>query len=254
MAIAFPAENTGLIDELEWIHVSSPGNRPQIEGDSYLPASRFVHFNTQVAGDYLVLQNCFETGDEDEFLLDPDLILGLNLRREGESWVAPYEDYIPVIRMHKGAKGRIDLIEIRGEHLKDYLCARRRGLLVATFRYRREVSSNKPLFELAPSWDDCGGHWEGQIAEIDAGGGEYGSKVALLEMGRTDVDRDADVPVMGFPSDGSTWSTHHEFARLGPKQYVVIGEMWRNEWVPPGKRSPRLREGSGSVVCRIHRR
>ena len=146
--------------------------------------------------------------------------------------------------MHKGAKGRIDLIEIRGEHLKDYLCARRRGLLVATFRYRREVSSNKPLFELAPSWDDCGGHWEGQIAEIDAGGGEYGSKVALLEMGRTDVDRDADVPVMGFPSDGSTWSTHHEFARLGPKQYVVIGEMWRNEWVPPGRRSPRLREGS----------
>ena len=85
----FRQKNTGLIDELEWIHVSSPGNRPQIEGDSYLPASRFVHFNTQVAGDYLVLQNCFETGDEDEFLLDPDLILGLNLRREGESWVVP---------------------------------------------------------------------------------------------------------------------------------------------------------------------
>jgi hypothetical protein len=199
MAISLPAESAGLVAEIEWFELSASGNRPQVEGDCFLPASRFVHFKSDIEGDYLVLHNWFETGDEEQFILDPDLILGLRLRQEGECWVAPYEDYVPVIRSHKRPNGRMDLIEIRAEYLRDYLCARGRGLLIATFRSRREVSAVRPEFELAPSWDEEGGHWEGQISEDDSDGGEYGSNVALLEMGRTDVDLDADVPVMGFP-------------------------------------------------------
>jgi hypothetical protein len=241
VAIALPADRGDLIEQIEWMDASQSGHRPTVVDDTYVPASCFVHTESGVEGDYLVLQNRFETGDAEQLLIDPDLILGLRLRREGDAWIAPYEDYIPIIRLKKAPNGRTTFVEMRAEHLKDYLCARGRGLLVSTFRSRREVSESKPEFDLTPTREEGGGHLEGSITEIDADGGEHGSKVAVLTMGRTDVDPDDDVPVMEFPKDGETWSSREEYIREGPKRYLVLGEMWRNEWVAPGKGSPRVR-------------
>ncbi|MHC4402261.1 MAG: hypothetical protein ACYTG0_21555 [Planctomycetota bacterium] len=241
VAITFPAENEGLVDQVEWTHANRNGNRPHVEDGQYLPAGRFVDWSSDLEGDYLVLRNWFDTGDPDDILIEPDLILGLRLLREGDRWLAPYEDYVPVIRLQKDADGRVVLVEIRGEHLKDYLSARDCGLLVSTFRSRREISADVPPFELPESWKESGTHWEGRICEIDVDGSQYGSSVAVISMGRTDVDPDDDAPVMEFPTDGNTWSSKREFRRLGPKRYRTIGEMWRNEWIAPGERSPRLR-------------
>jgi len=237
-AIVFPEEDEVLARQVQWIDVNQTTHRPSIEGGEYLPASRFVDWNLDVQGDFLVLLNHFETGEP---IIDPDLILGLRLMREGDSWLAPHEDYVPVIRLEKDSAGRVVLVEIRGEHLKDYLSARNCGLMVSTFRSRREVSEEIPQFEMPANWEGENAYWEGGISEIDAEGGQYGASVGVLLMGRTDIDPNDDVPIMDFPGEGSTWSSNKKFQRLGPKRYLAMGEMWRNEWVAPTGKSPRVR-------------
>jgi hypothetical protein len=241
VAIAFPAESVQAIDEIEWTNAFRNGMRPRVEDGEFFSAKQFVDWHSEFEGGYLVLRGWFETGDHDEIIIDADLILGLQLLQEEDTWVAPYEDYAPVIRVHRDANRRIVLIEIRAEQLRDYLCARNCGLLVSTYRSRREVSPDPPQFEMPSEWKDVGTRWEGHISEIAASGAAYGSGVAIITVGRTDVDPQDDVPEVDFPSEGNTWSSNQEYVRMGPKRYRISGEMWRNEWIEPGPKSLRIR-------------
>jgi hypothetical protein len=79
VAIAFPSDSEGVIDDVQWTDASRSGNRPHVEDDQYSPASRFVDWRSGAEGDYLVLRNWFETGDPDELLEAVDVSLPLQL-------------------------------------------------------------------------------------------------------------------------------------------------------------------------------
>jgi hypothetical protein len=64
-------------------------------------------------------------------------VITLGVKREGNVWVAMDEDYIEVVRLKLDDDKRPRLLEVRAEHLKDYLCARRMALLISWYRERQ---------------------------------------------------------------------------------------------------------------------
>jgi len=152
------------------------------------------------------------------------------------------EGYIEVARLRRHG-GKPTLVEVRAEHLKDYLCARRMALLVSSYRSRDEVMAessqikwpNNPFQHLSD-----GDRWEGRTIEIHEGGHFFGSSMRVMHIARKNIDYQEDVPRIG-PSDDvvtDSWTVE----RKGEKLVRVLGELWRDEWVEPAKHSPRVRE------------
>jgi hypothetical protein len=244
-AIIVPQQYRDKALQVEWTEASfSHDRRPHIDGDEFKSAGNFDDSATGIVGKRLVLEGTFDGLESSQQFIDQDLILGLRLFREGDSWLCPAEDYIEVVRMKFDESRRCTLIEIRAEHLRDYLNACDSGLLVATYRSRRETQATPPPFPWPSEPVDekiDGGHWEGRVSEVTEDGFPYGSEVAVIEMVRTDVDLDDEVPVFGHPTNENIGGETRKFQRLGPKCYRLYGEMWRNEWVEPASKSPRFR-------------
>jgi len=106
------------------------------------------------------------------------------------------------------------------------------------------VFDQKPSFD----WNGAdqeeiipGGKWKGFIREIDETGSPYGSEVAVFKSWRTDVDYKEDVPVFSPPNETNLAGESKTFRRAGKKLFLVMGDMFRNEWIEPAPRSPRVR-------------
>jgi hypothetical protein len=174
--------------------------------------------------------------------LHQDVAITLGLIREHDTWLAVDEGYIEIVRL-KRHEGRPILLEIRAEQLKDYLCARGMALYLTSYRSREEIVADAdhinwtedPVREVGN-----GDRWEGWRSEISDGGYSFGSSTRVLHVGRENVDFQEDVPAIG-PEDGNisskSWTITHE----GDKLIRIQGELWRNEWVEPADRSPRVR-------------
>ncbi|MEA3470981.1 MAG: hypothetical protein U9R24_04625 [Thermodesulfobacteriota bacterium] len=79
------------------------------------------------------------------------------------------------------------------------------------------------------------------MADIHEGGHPYGEKVAVFHAYRTDVDESEDIPdISGLPTDQNIESNSWEKTFEGRKLFMIMGELWRNEWVEPAKTSPRI--------------
>ena len=130
------------------------------------------------------------------------------------------------------------------QYLKDYLCARSAGLLVSSFHSRVQI------VDQAPDWhwgDDCiidkgkTLRWHGTIQPIHEGGLPYGATIAVFHSARTSVDPEDDVPIFPHPSEDSFESSSWEKTSSGKKLFRIVGEMWRNQWIPPASSSPCVR-------------
>jgi hypothetical protein len=171
----------------------------------------------------------------------PDLVIALRLKREGNVWVAMDEDYAEVIRLKADEDDRPTFLEIRAEHLKDYLRARRMALRVSWYREREAIVDEKPEFnwpELEGQYKD-GERWEGRVTPIHEGGEPFGASIAVMRVRRTNLDFDEDVPQVGISDDSETTSFTRPLSQ-GRKLYRVTGELWRAEWVEPGRVSSRI--------------
>ena len=71
--------------------------------------------------------------------LHQDLVIALGLKREGDIWLCPDEGYIDVAHLKRREDGSAYLLEIRAEHLKDYLCARNMALYITSYRNRKII-------------------------------------------------------------------------------------------------------------------
>jgi hypothetical protein len=174
--------------------------------------------------------------------IHPDFVITLGLRREGNIWVAMDEGYIEVVRLHVDEDDKPSLIEVRAEHLKDYLCARRMALRVSWYRERQEVMEVEPDFNWTKpdgTYKD-GERWEGRIDAIHEGGAWFGESMAVMHVGRTNLDFEEDVPRIGISDDAMTSSFTRKLSEER-KLYRVAGEVWRDEWVEPGTTSTRIR-------------
>jgi len=174
--------------------------------------------------------------------IHPDFVITLGLKREGNVWVAMDEGYIEVVRLRMDEDNRPRLLEARAEHLKDYLCARRMALRISWYLQREEVMEAEPDFKW-PEPDGTykdGERWEGRIQAIHEGGAGFGDSMAVMQVTRTNLDFDEDVPRIGI-SDESESSSFTRKISEARKLYRVAGEVWREEWVEPGARSTRIR-------------
>lgn len=222
-------------------------NRPFVDDTKYLEAGYYENYEGDLKGKYLILQQYFDyTHENPEWHLSEDLILGLGLLRIKDSWISTKENYQEVIRLKRNEEGKPVLVEIRAEHLKDYLSARKAGLLLSTYHSRKEVVANNETL----GWKDDYREeikkeffrWSGHCTAIHEGNcSPFGSKMAVLQVGRIGIDYEEDVPKFDLPEDESTWSERKTLGCKGRKLFLVAGELWKTEWISAGSCSPRVK-------------
>ncbi len=194
-------------------------------------------------GTGLVIEQRLEHPEHCVWHLHQDFVITLGLLQEDDTWVRPDEGYVEVARMKRDEFGRPVLLEVRAEHLRDYLKARSMNLHISSYRSRRQTVEDISHIDWKSEHEQDGAddnRWEGITLPIHEGGAPFGSQTAVFHASRTDVDHSEDVPVVSRPTDDSamvsSWSVKHQ----GRKLFDVSGELWRTEVVPPGRTSERV--------------
>ncbi len=248
-SVAVTVAQRELVEKLSWDDVGvSNTHRSRVEDGRYSPADEFRSYRDDgLHGIHLVVIQEGGGELEGDWLLAPDLLVALGLYREGDVWVCPNEGYVEAARIKRAPDGSKSRIEIKAEFLKDYLCAREMGLWVSSYRDRDEVLEEVAHIgwpQLNALVSDAHSSWEGRVMEIHEGNGNpYGTRTAVMQVFRTNVDLEIDVPRITFPQseeDVQSSMTEHTFE--GRKLYRIMGELWRDEWISPGASSPRVRK------------
>ncbi len=243
-SVAFPTKMRKLVEKLSWMDAGlSRSYRGFHDGNKYVPVDVYIDHSNKIEGISLVLEQ--SDIDKREWHLHQDFVVTLRLAREGDNWVSPSEGYKEVARLHRDSKNIPELIEVRADHLTDYLCAREMGLYTTYYFSRRKCFEEAPNFD----WDKelakkkiALGKWEGSVREIHEGGFPYGEKIAVFHASRTDVDASEDIPdISGIPTDENVKSKTWEKGYKGKKLYAVTGELWGNGWLNPAKMSKRIK-------------
>lgn len=198
---------------------------------------------SKALGTGLVIEQSFDGEAPSEWHLHQDFVISLGLQRQGDSWLRPAEGFQEVVRLMRDEDGNPVLLEVRTEHLRDYLKARGMYLLISSYRSRQQIVSNVSHINWTSGLVEEvteGDKWEGLNQAIHEGGMQYGSSTAVFHASRTDIDADDEVPVLGLPSDDSvvskTWSVKHQ----GRKLHNLRGSLWKTEVVEPGRVSERV--------------
>lgn len=244
-SIAVPTKDLESAKKLEWMDIGiSHQHSGYIEDGVYIQADTYKDYQGKFEGVHLVLEQMSQDNGPHIWHLNQDLVLTLGLRLEENSWVSPQDGYTEVARLKLDAN-KATLLEIKAEYLKDYLCAREMSLYM-THYFSREIITDDASFI---NWKDGSStdgneydRWEGRVIPIHEGGNPFGEKMAVFHVERTDVEETDDVPdISGIPTDDNTKGDSWEREFEGRKLYRVLGELWRNEVIEPGKQSPKVR-------------
>jgi hypothetical protein len=243
-SLAVPVDQKNATQGLELTNINY-SNAGYYQDGKYTPSDVHQGYEGELIGVHLVLDQRGNRDELPEWHLHQDFVTTLGLKREGNSWISPDEGYIQVARLLKDKTGKPTLLEVRAEHLKDYLCARNMGLYMASY-YSRDVVVEDASFiswkNGSHSEENINERWEGRILEIHEGGFPFGEKMAVFHIARTDVDEADDIPDLSEkPSDKNTKSSSWERGFEGRKLFTVIGELWRNDWIEPANISPRVK-------------
>ena len=245
VTVAVPVARKAEAEMLEWSSLSGRDHTPHNYHGHYNPVDSHEDNNGQPFGTRLVIKQHLNSHELDEWHLHQDLVVALQLKREKDSWVCPQEGYAEVARLTRDDEGEPRLLEIRAEHLRDYLCARDMGLFSSSFRSREAVLDNassiawpsNPLEEKTTTQ-----LWEGSVKPLNEND-PFGGGLHFMHVGRKNVDMEEDVPHYGPPGDDEvimdSWTRD---AREGRKVFMIMGELWRSDWLPPAPSSPRVRE------------
>ena len=127
--LAVPIDQKDAVSKLGWEDIGISHNHSGFcDNGKYVAADVFEDYDGKYLGTHLVLDQHFNSIDPSEWHLNQDFVTALGLKREKDVWVRPREGYIDVARLHRGADDSPILLEVRAEHLKDYLCARNMAL------------------------------------------------------------------------------------------------------------------------------
>lgn len=223
--------------------LSGPHGAYALDDGRYKTADAYQFEEGEDAGVHLVLAQRNPIGDQ-VWHLHQDLVLALGLIEEGDVWVQPDENFAVVAKRLRRADGSVGAIHIRTDFLRDYLCARGMALRLLSYRQRESVEETADHI----NWDGgqlrealADGRFEGRVQRIHPGGDPEGATVAVFHVSRTDVDEQADIPIMGPESEEGTAHTTRHFRRVGSVYHRISGEIWRSEWIEPAASSPRVR-------------
>jgi hypothetical protein len=243
-SIAIPSEHRDLGERFGWSEIGiGHDTRSYADENGYKQADQYL-LNGSTNGSTgveLVVDQHFGWGDK-IWHLNQDLVLALHLRQEGDVWVSPGEDYIDVVRLLRNNENQPVRMDIRTEHLRDYLAARRMALRIAWYRDRDSIFRSVEHIgwrDSPPSISEPNYKFIARCDEMVEGVG-FGKGV-FLRVSRTDVYPDDDVPEFGPESDENVVTERREFGREGSVVFRVEGEIWSEEWVEPAKQSVRVR-------------
>jgi hypothetical protein len=220
--IAVPLDKKDKVLKLGWMDIGiSHYHSGFYDNGKYISADVFEGYEGKYLGTHLVLNQHFNSVDPAEWHLNQDLVTALGIKREKDVWVCPNEGYVEVARLHRREGSDPSLLEIRAEHLKDYLCARNMGLYATSYHSRDAVTDDASFI----TWENRSSRdatetdrWEGRVAEIHEGGHPYGEKIAVFHASRTDVDESDDIPdISGIPTDQNIKSSKWEKTFEGRK-------------------------------------
>ena len=245
-SIAVPTKQLDAVKKLGWMDIGiSHQQAGYVEDGVYTPADTYRDYRGEIEGIHLVLDQMSFEGGPSIWHLNQDLVLTLGLKREENSWVCPQDGYTEVARLKITEDNKPTLLEIKAQYLKDYLCARDMALYMTSYFSRDAIADDAPSIdwkEGRASKIDESSKWEGLVMPIHEGGHPFGEKVAVFHVARTDVDEKDDVPdISGIPTDENTKGDSWESGFKGRKLYRISGQLWRNEIIEPGKRSPKVK-------------
>ncbi len=234
--------------ELDWMDTGSSNNhRGYYEDGKYIPSDTFVSYRNDLTAIHLVLDQHINNIDKGEWHLSQDFVITLGLLRENDVWISPNEGYIEVAKLTRSRDGKPCLLEVRAEHLKDYLCARGMGLYISSYYSRTEVVADDSFL----SWvdddiEEVEDHvrWSGRRMAIHEGHGEhFGSHASVMHIGRTGADGSDDIPdISELPTDKNSVFSSWEKSFEGRKVFRIDGEVWKSEWIDSAKLSPRIKD------------
>lgn len=136
--------------KIGWSDLDVGAHRSAVEKWGYSSTDVFRGWGEPPLGVNLVIHQLIEREHVHIWHLHPDLVVALDLIREGDSWFRPSEGWVEVVRLLRDVDGDPELIEIRKEFLRDYLAARGMALYFSSYRERVMVSADDPGFE----WSD----------------------------------------------------------------------------------------------------
>jgi hypothetical protein len=243
-SVAFPPAFRQAADRLGWSDIGiGHSARPHAYKDGhYSPIDEYEYTDKESMGVELVFEHPQPVIGGHLWILNPDLVVALRLIKDGHNWVRPEEDFVVVARETLDESGSHKLIEIRREFLLDYLAARNLSLRLSLYRQRvenvetLETSAYRTLESHKEQRDS--GRFQLLIRSLDS---IFGGSWASLRVWRTDVDSEADAPVMGPETDDNTASESFKGHRSGYNGVQVEGEFWRDEWIDHHGRSVRVR-------------
>lgn len=210
---------------------------------TYYRAGDWGSHHGDAVGTGLVIEQTFDGEAPTEWHLHQDFVISLGLQRQGDIWLRPIEGFQEVVRLVRDDRDRPVRLDVRTEHLRDYLKARGTYLLLSSYRSRRQIVADASHVKwMSEVVEEIRGEdkWVGVNRAIHEGGMPYGSSTGVFHASRTDIDEDDEVPVMGLPDDDSvvskSWSIQHQ----GRKLYDLSGSLWKTEVVEPGRISERV--------------
>ena len=238
VSVALPTDNRADALALDWNEIGiAHDHAGWVDSGQYVPADRFV--DAQRGLDGVVVG-----AEQSIWHLHQDFVLTLAPKCEADSWVRPMENSVEVARLTRNSDGSPAQLEIRAQHLRDYLCARGMGLVLNSLRSRSGVTEDCAHISWAEDQiEETDEHyrWVGLRTAIHEGGTPYGQSAHVIHVRQTDKNREEDVPVLGPPTDANlqakSWTKKFE----GRKLYRVSGELCLTEWLDPASQSPIVR-------------
>jgi hypothetical protein len=136
-------------EKLGWGDLDLDYHRSGVEDGGYSSAD-FFRDGSRPIGVNLIIDQYVEHEGCHIWHLHPDLVVAIDLLREGDSWYRPEEGWVEVVRLRRDSDHQPVLVEIRKEFLGDYLAARKMALYCSSYCERVMLTPEDPMY----GWPD----------------------------------------------------------------------------------------------------
>lgn len=205
----------------------------------YLPCGYYRRDG--VIGFGLVIEQHVNSQENPVWHLHQDFVVALNLIREDDKWVRPEEGYIEVARLSRNSEGKPEAVEVRREHLLDYLSARKVNLYLYSFHSRRELTNDYSHVRWKPGEEyveeEGMRRWEGRIIRMSPYKLFPEDTTEERPISSKDAYEREEVP---GPESNSVRDQVSNMQTADEQIYKIIGELWCTEVIEAGDRSERV--------------
>lgn len=228
-------------EKYDWNSLSNITNRGYCQEGKYFSSDIFFDEDEEL-GVFFVLDQPIIRENFKKWYLHQDIILTLDLEKEGDIWITPTHAYEEVIREVRDVKNEIISIEIKAEYLKDYLAARDMNLYILSYSDRRCITETPIINDSKEENKEF--VWNLYSVDILEGKDVFGD-IFVHKVSRTDVSEFDDIPDLSdLPTDDNIKSESYIINKSKDKKTLTLTEsrLWKKEWVIASDISSKVRK------------